>query len=283
MISIICPNYNNTRNVIKNIELLDSSGVEYQLIIVDDGSHDYSLLHKFSSSRILVLQNRSANSAGKCRNIGLNYIRFPWTIFLDADDTIDIFQLKNIICERNVYTEGIPDIIFTPPMSKKIDGSVSKRHRPYSKLVNDYFKYGAEDLRYWYHVPWGKIYYSDFLKESKIKFSECIVSNDVEFSLHTGMSAKKVLVSDICYYCVIESSSSLTKQISSSNLRLRRDVLIRYNTILIDNSLNKYIIPLCKLDFRLLVNGSFNSFLLKDIFIRSFYPSFYYLKSKLRK
>ncbi len=281
MISIICPNYNDSKSVINNIRKLSKSNMIYEIIVVDDGSEDFETLLQFNSTSVRVLRNKSENSAGTCRNIGLSLAKYEWIVFLDSDDDICLDSLS-VIIDESLKTHCIPpDIIFSKPTSIKESGDYSKRHLSYCKLIDLYLNNSIDDLRFWFHVPWAKIFHASYLKRINAKFSDTIVSNDVEFSLITGVNAKNIYVTDRSYYRVLEREGSLTKVNNYDRLRVRRDVIIRYNNILEKFGRKKYQIPLMKIDYHLFRLKKSSNEIFQDIFKAQFYPSLYYLLAKL--
>ncbi|MCC5636469.1 glycosyltransferase [Nostoc sp. CHAB 5844] len=91
-VSVIIPAYNAGETIKEALEsLLVQSFVEWEAIVVDDGSSDDTLAiaTQFAQqdSRIRVLNQENA---GVCaaRNAGIREAKFEWLLFLDADDWI---------------------------------------------------------------------------------------------------------------------------------------------------------------------------------------------------
>ena len=88
LISIIIPLYNKEECIVRTIEsILDQEFVDYEIVIVDDGSTDnsVSVLRELNDNRIKLYlkQNGGPSSA---RNYGVKHAIGKWAIFLDADD-----------------------------------------------------------------------------------------------------------------------------------------------------------------------------------------------------
>jgi glycosyltransferase involved in cell wall biosynthesis len=86
-ISVVIPTFNRAAMVVEAVEsVLAQEGVDFQLIVVDDGSTDdtSSRLHRFSSAVHYDRQPRSGVSASRNRGVALS--RAPLIAFLDSDD-----------------------------------------------------------------------------------------------------------------------------------------------------------------------------------------------------
>jgi len=86
-VSVVIPTYNRAAMVVEAVEsVLAQGGVDFQLIVIDDGSTDdtQSRLDRFSTAVDYHRQARSGVSAS--RNRGVTLSRAPLIAFLDSDD-----------------------------------------------------------------------------------------------------------------------------------------------------------------------------------------------------
>lgn len=90
MFSVVIPLYNKSYGIVKAIEsiLNQSFKVDYEIIIVNDGSTDDSVLKvqkylKYSNINLINQQNSGVSVA---RNVGIKKSKFNYICFLDADD-----------------------------------------------------------------------------------------------------------------------------------------------------------------------------------------------------
>ena len=101
MISIIIPIFNTAAYLARCIASVKSQTyTDWQLILVDDGSTDDSLLlaHQAQAAdkRIVVLrQQHSGQSAA--RNLGLRYAKGEFLAFVDSDDYLDPDYLQTLV------------------------------------------------------------------------------------------------------------------------------------------------------------------------------------------
>ena len=171
------------------------------------------------------------------------------------------------------YVNSSCDIIFFKPTSCYSDtGEKSDRHIDFINLIDNSIK--ANDntrLRISHTVPWSKMISSSFIMENNILFDEVPASNDVIFSLKTGLKAKDIEVSDSIVYCVTVNEGSITNTVSLKNIESVFDVRLRKNAILkkygfkptesvmyqIYKSAHFGFMPCIKLIWRALITGNF--------------------------
>ncbi|MDD5746089.1 MAG: glycosyltransferase [Candidatus Omnitrophica bacterium] len=94
-ISIIMPAYNEADRIVSSLEetmrTFDNFKLNYEIIIVDDGSADatYKIVHEFArkvnNDRIIVQRNRSNYGKGRALRKGFRFAKGEYVIFLDAD------------------------------------------------------------------------------------------------------------------------------------------------------------------------------------------------------
>ena len=90
LVSIIIPVYNAEKYIEETINsAINQTWPNKEIIIVDDGSKDASLLtaQKFSSNNIKIISQKN-QGASVARNTGLNQAKGEYIQFLDADDIL---------------------------------------------------------------------------------------------------------------------------------------------------------------------------------------------------
>jgi glycosyltransferase involved in cell wall biosynthesis len=109
LISVIIPVYNVVGYLEKTLNcILEQTYIDWELILVDDGSTDGSLEieKKYSEKdeRITLIRRETLpKGAPHCRNIGLNLAKGDYVIYLDSDDIIApyCFQQRVVFIESN--------------------------------------------------------------------------------------------------------------------------------------------------------------------------------------
>ena len=112
-VSIAIPCYNAERWIAQAIEsALAQSGVDPEVIVIDDGSTDRSreIVGAFGAKvRLLHGEHRGANHA---RNLALANATGEWVQFLDADDYLEPAKIQRQLEETSGGTEA--DVIYSP-------------------------------------------------------------------------------------------------------------------------------------------------------------------------
>lgn len=107
MFSIIVPLYNKGVLIRRSLDsILQQSYLNYEVIIVDDGSKDNSasFVKEYSDSRIKYIY-KDNGGVSSARNLGIQNASFDWIVFLDADDQLlpEALSLFNKLISR--YTD----------------------------------------------------------------------------------------------------------------------------------------------------------------------------------
>jgi len=231
-VSIIIPHYNSVDSLIELINSIPNIN-DIEIIIVDDNSDE----NKTEINNIVLLRKKQIslycndigkNSAGRCRNIGMQYATGKWIMFADADD----YFLPSFWECLEKYLQSESDIVYFSPISEnKIDDKKAKRHLIYKKLVDEYCGYPTRKnevrLRYLWDSPWSKLVRRELIVQNNIRFDETLVANDVMFSMQVAHHARKISVSKEVIYCVTQKEGTLTTTRNRKNLNIRADVFIR--------------------------------------------------------
>src|SRR5690606_22179293 len=152
--SVVCPLYNKKDYIEKTILSVQQQSYEnWEMIVVDDGSNDgsFELVSKYieTDSRIKLFKREEISSnkgANACRNIGISKSEGDYILFLDADDLLKSYCLKQRtdIIIRNpglsfyifnvAYCSGeeaIPYSRFKPSMTERIKYKLASNKKEY--------------------------------------------------------------------------------------------------------------------------------------------------------
>ncbi len=87
-VSVIIPVYNRAKFLARAVNsVLQQTFTDFELIVVDDGSHDSPemVMEKYSDSRVKILKQKNAG-VSSARNTGVLNARYDLIAFLDSDD-----------------------------------------------------------------------------------------------------------------------------------------------------------------------------------------------------
>ena len=236
-ISIIIPHYNSLK-LLKNLISTIPVREEIQIIVIDDNStkdkEEYETFRQENPDILFLANEAGKNSAGRCRNIGLEAAKGEWLLFADADD----FFTENLWEKINPYLEQKEfDIVYFKPASCMLEsGEEATRHVRVAKLIEDYLNqpdfYHKTRLKYWFEAPWSKLIRRSMVVNNKITFDTTKVANDIMFSMKAAAAAKDITASGETIYCITQSRGTLTTTPGRENFEGRFEVFLRKHRFL---------------------------------------------------
>jgi glycosyltransferase involved in cell wall biosynthesis len=168
-VSIIVPVFKAEKVVYRCIEsVLNQSYSDWKLLLVDDGSPDKSgnICDNYAKRDIRInVIHISNNGVSNARNTGIELVRTPWIMFLDADDTLQPNALELMMKEVNTH-----DFVFTRFQEFDLDGKFIKNKILISKnqsvdlltlFINSCFC----------RAPWGKLFKTSIIQQNIIRFN----------------------------------------------------------------------------------------------------------------
>ena len=223
-VSIIIPVYNAERFLKKCISSVEALTIDYELLLINDGSKDSSLeiLKEFAKKnnriKIFDIENSGVSFA---RNLGLKNATKENIIFIDADDWIDAKAFEKAF---EKFLDLNADLAFTPFI--KVQNKETFIPLPYQTKI-----FSEEEKSHFllYHLAAGiqfmggiwRTFYKKSLLENltfdlKMKFHE-----DVFFLVQAVYRAKKMAFIDkaFYYYQINSTSVSFSKEINSIESR----------------------------------------------------------------
>jgi polyisoprenyl-phosphate glycosyltransferase len=100
-VSFIIPAYNEEQGISETIETLDSTlkkaGVEYEIIVVDDGSSDQTYENAAKFKDITVISHPVNAGYGRSIKTGISNSKYGWIGIIDADGTYPIDKVPQLI------------------------------------------------------------------------------------------------------------------------------------------------------------------------------------------
>ncbi|GGF58886.1 beta-1,3-N-acetylglucosaminyltransferase [Paenibacillus albidus] len=207
-ISIIIPVYNREKTINKTLNsVLQQTFVDYEVIIIDDGSTDTTLkiIEEICSkdSRFSYLHQRNSGVA-TARNRGLSVSKGKYITFLDSDDFYENTFLMKMFNEINKNDDDIcycGSYRVTPKQKKK---------KKTKFLLNNLLQKYLLDTVFICTNAW--MIKKDFLKKNGIVFLEGVSwGEDIEFFCEVLAATNKVS-------CVEEYLINYTAEFDNNNL-----------------------------------------------------------------
>lgn len=206
-LSIIIPVYNVEKYVekcIRSCENQDIPKVDYEVIVVNDGSPDGSLAivervaKEYPNIKIISQENQGLSGA---RNAGLDAAQGKYVWFVDSDDWIEDNCLKGLTDKlvddvdilQIQYMNACEDGTTMTPSQKYLDGVYS------GKDITEHG--GLADP-----APFS-VLRSKFLKDNNFKFYPGIYHEDSELKLRMVYTAKKIAFHQPPIYYYLQRTS----------------------------------------------------------------------------
>lgn len=208
-VSIIVPVYNAQDRLAVCVDsILNQSFSGFELILVNDGSKDNSLLicneYAQKDSRVVVVDKENSG-AGETRNAGLDKAQGEYVVFVDADDSIDQSALEKLLqlitadedidmvcCNHYIEFADSGDKTFNEKMN--IDGDFCVYDDKAQAL------YIMEEVRSFCY-PWNKIFKREIIQKNNIRFEKQFVTGeDLDFVIKYYYHTRKVVLTNTPLY-----------------------------------------------------------------------------------
>lgn len=200
-VSVIIPVYNSSAYLERTICCLQEQFFgKIEVIFVDDFSADnsVSVIQQFmeKDDRIKLIQNDNHQSAGVCRNRGLEVASGEYVIFLDSDDyfypnmlEIAYRRAKQENADVAVFSREIVDM--TVPADEY--GLLSIKYDSYEERVVCGDSATIKDYSQGAFIPWNKLVRRQFILDNNIHFQDLPSNNDMYYSFSVITSAEKIV------------------------------------------------------------------------------------------
>ena len=214
-LSIIIPHY-NIPFLLEKLLLSIPKRPDIQVIVVDDNStknlNDYQCLrNKFENYVEFYSNYTGIQSAGACRNIGIEHAVGKWLLFPDSDD----HYCTEMYSKLSRFFDSDYDMVFFNLTSQYADSNVvGTRHVKRSRRIMNYVNNPTqENLLNLGRVTemWGYMVRNSVIHNNRIFCSQTLHCNDIMFQRKAFYYCKRITAIDDVIYCVIQREGSLTK------------------------------------------------------------------------
>lgn len=222
-ISVVVPIYNVERYLSQCVDsILQQTFVDFELILVDDGSTDnsFDICKKYErlDSRIKIVhqENEGLSSA---RNAGIDIASGRYIMFVDSDD----FLLPGMIDElHSICTKYKADISCCDYMRCREDGAIcDAKNMPTNSNVNIYIDDKMKvflEGKSFSVTAWGKLYRTDLF--SKVRYPIGMYHEDVYTTYKLIHLANKIAVTNSIGYVYRYNSCGITGSFSPKRFNL---------------------------------------------------------------
>lgn len=242
-ISVIIPVYNKASALCACLDsMLSQTFQDFECILIDDGSMDESgeICDQYScrDTRIKVLhkQNGGVSSA---RNAGIEMAQGQYLMFCDADDTIPVDALENLLrpygsFDGQLTVGGFVDVLIDT--QKNTVRSINSYYRVYTEIDTT-----EPDALYAFFEKnnmlssCGKLYRREIIMEYGLRFDTgLVVLEDYAFVIDYLAHCKRIcMIPENVYSYITLATSSVAQR------RSRRDFL--FDVLTVSDRLGQYL------------------------------------------
>lgn len=211
-LSVIIPVYNCEHFIDKCIlSLLNQSYQDYEIVIVDDGSTDTSLLKvktllaEWGNRIIISLENGGVSRA---RNVGIQCAKGEWIAFIDSDDFLAPDYLEKMMKANSGCDLVISGMFF-------MNGDIENHHvfPPEDVWTIDDLRQDKASYLDYTTSACGRVYRKEIIDNNNIQFDETMITaEDRDFNIEYISKAEKIrFIHYAGYYYQTTHEGSLSK------------------------------------------------------------------------
>lgn len=218
VISVIVPVYRVEQCLSRCIEsLLVQSFVDFELLLIDDGSPDASgaicddWAKRDDRIRVFHQENSGVSAA---RNKGLREAVGRYIVFVDSDDYVEVNYLLHLYEKRtttadSIVVQGFVNLLDTGAIKQKkcLTPAIYIGEKIGDLFLNDEIR----EMR----GPISKLYLRSIIEENKLRFPLGIsFGEDTIFIFNYLLYCNQVVVGDSVDYMYCDTANSLTKRLN---------------------------------------------------------------------
>lgn len=238
-LSIVIPIYNGSKYIKECLDSITvySNELDYEILIIDDGSTDDSVLlcESYLSKNIRIIKN-SNHGVSFSRNCGISLATGDYIMFVDIDDKL-----------LNGWSSIVKDAIKSNSDIVFFSDRYQVDHINKIDIVNTLCGTEVKVSLPWLSSPWSKIFKRHFLNDNFIRFDELIINGeDLIFNLSSIISCESFSFNSksIYAYRIVATSSTHTfnDKFFDSNIKFLQKLELELNRFkLSDAIINNYV------------------------------------------
>lgn len=225
LFSIIVPAYQIENYLLECIDSVENQDyVEYEIIIVDDGSYDGTrilaeqLKDKFSNIIVVHQMNQGLSEA---RNCGIRIAQGKYCILLDGDDLFQNNTLKELA--KCIELNNFPDVVvsrfitFDSELNVKKECSFTFDIKKLN-IINSVSLKFKEICHYWL-AGWMFCVRSDYIRKYDLFFKKGLLHEDEEWMPRVALHARTMAFNNTPYYIYrTDRNGSITNKLNESRI-----------------------------------------------------------------
>lgn len=194
----------------------------FELILIDDGSNDGSpdIADEYQNKYPEFMKTIHQKNGGlsNARNTGLKFVNGDYIAFADADDMLQSDYLETLY---NAAIDTDSDyIICGYTRIDEMGRCLGIRNaKDWEMSLDD----GKNHV--FTYTAWGRLYRSELIQESGMRFSEGEGLEDIPFNIYMNIVARKCTAIDYCGYLYRISSTSVTEAIKKDGVKAASKVM----------------------------------------------------------
>ncbi len=225
LVSVIVPVYNVEKYLPRCVDSIrKQTYYNVELLLIDDGSCDSSSKicdeYEQIDERIRTIHIPNGG-VSRARNIGLNEAKGDYVTFVDSDDWIEEYTIKNSVeamLQNDLVVWGYSVDYVDINENCKSSTLISKKMR----LCTDFSSLIEEDTSGMVGYVWNKLYKTNIIRAEQLSFDEDVsLYEDMIFNLNYLMVAKNIVFIDNIGTHYIQREGSLGSKYYSNILELK--------------------------------------------------------------
>lgn len=223
-LSVIVPCYNGEKFIGRCLEsLVNQTLQDIEIIVINDGSTDNSqdIIDSYANKYHNIQAYKIPNSGiADARNFGVSKVETPYFGFLDCDDYTDVTMFEkmyNKAIETNAQVV-VSNFYWVKGKKKKLE-----KEGPYNT--------GKDMLIHLFAVLWNKIYDTEFVRSTNIRFPSGNRYEDAYFLYCLAPNIERLAFVDEAFVHYVQHENSITH---NNNEEVKNMITI------FDNILNYY-------------------------------------------
>lgn len=224
LISIIIPIYNSSKYLERCLlSVINQTYNEIEIILINDGSTDNSIeicnAYRKLDSRIKIIDKQN-DGVSVARNIGIDYSKGRYLMFVDSDDWIDKNAINEMYKLMKTYGVNIVKCNFVNENNIK-----PKINNVNELLVNvpissdEFYKivYNTICSSDFFNSVWGQLVDRNVIKNSFDK--NLIFGEDYLFSVEMILNSEKIYITDRPFYHYFLNNTGICKNIEKNIIK----------------------------------------------------------------